>query len=60
MNKLLCRHWTEPLRGKSKAAANIGLLQAGLTYYNDSVVHLIKFSAYGQLGASIAPPDNKP
>lgn len=41
-------------------AANIGLLQAGRTCYIFSVVHLIKFSACGQVGASNAPPDNKP
>lgn len=41
-------------------AGNNGLLQAGQTCLNVSVVHLIKFSVCGQVGASIAPPDNKP
>lgn len=40
--------------------ANNALLQAGQTCLNESVVLLIKFSACGQVGASIAPPDNKP
>lgn len=48
------------MTGKRNTAANIGLLQAGQTCLNVSVVLLIKFSAYGQVGDSIAPPDNKP
>ena len=49
----------KPTKGEPHTA-NIGLLQAGRTVVNQSVVHLIYFSACGQLGASNAPPDNKP
>ncbi len=45
---------------KKITTANIGLLQAGRMCIIESVVLLIKFSACGQVGASIAPPDYKP
>ena len=47
-------------QGESIKAANNALLQAGQTCLNESVVLLIKFGACGQVGATIAPPDNKP